>query len=119
MLIVDATAWGTGAENSMGRYIPSRGVSPLQNSRRERQSGLTEACLESPYAHDTVRRAVLKYIKKWIPRQRAGVLAGSSVHADRVFLVQEMPEVVDWLHYRYVFRNASVCGRSMRGVSFL
>ena len=56
----------------------------------------------SPHAHDTVRREVLDYIKKWIPRQRAGFLAGNSVHADRVFLVQEMPEVVEWLHYRYV-----------------
>lgn len=45
---------------------------------------------------------VLTYIKKWIPRQRIGVLAGNSVHADRAFLVEEMPEVVDWLHYRYV-----------------
>lgn len=70
--------------------------------RQHGESGLTEACLSSPHAHDIVRRAVLDYIKKWIPRQRAGVLAGNSVHADRVFLVQEMPEVVDWLHYRVV-----------------
>ncbi|KAF9652440.1 ribonuclease H-like protein [Thelephora ganbajun] len=70
--------------------------------RQHEESGLTEACLKSPHAHDTVRRAVMDYIKKWIPRQRAGVLAGNSVHVDRVFLVQEMPEVVDWLHYRIV-----------------
>ena len=78
-----------------------------------RQSGLTEACLTSPHTHDTVRRAVLDYVKKWIPRHRDGVLAGNSVHVDRTFLVQEMPEVVDWLHYRYV--NSSASSQLMRG----
>ena len=47
-----------------------------------------------------VAKAVLAYIQKWVPGHRTGVLAGNSVHADRSFLVREMPEVVDWLHYR-------------------
>ncbi|KIJ65905.1 hypothetical protein HYDPIDRAFT_109989 [Hydnomerulius pinastri MD-312] len=64
------------------------------------KSGLTKACIESPYTKDHVSKAVLQYIQKWIPDRRTGVLAGSSVHADRSFLVEEMPEVVDWLHYR-------------------
>lgn len=64
------------------------------------QSGLTEKCLMSPFTLDVVRDSVLHYIKSWIPDQRVGVLAGNSVHADRAFLVREMPEVVDWLHYR-------------------
>jgi len=70
--------------------------------RQHGESGLTDACLKSPHAQDVVRREVLNYIKKWIPRQRTGVLAGNSVHTDRGFLVNEMPEVVDWLHYRLV-----------------
>lgn len=69
-----------------------------------RQSGLTDACLTSPHTREKVAAEVLKYIKRWIPTQRVGVLAGNSVHADRGFLVEEMPEVVDWLHYRYVVR---------------
>jgi len=81
-----------GVLNSMGDWC----------KRQHGESGLTEACLKSPHTHDTVRQAVLDYVKKWVPRQRAGVLAGNSVHSDRVFLVQEMPEVVDWLHYRVV-----------------
>ncbi|KAG6335487.1 hypothetical protein ID866_3594 [Astraeus odoratus] len=64
------------------------------------KSGLTQACLTSPYSRDYVSSAVLQYIKKWIPEQRTAVLAGNSVHADRSFLVEEMPEVIDWLHYR-------------------
>jgi len=45
---------------------------------------------------------VLEYIKKWIPWQQTGVLAGNSVHVDRMFLAAEMPAVTDWLHYRIV-----------------
>ncbi|KAI0821398.1 ribonuclease H-like domain-containing protein [Irpex lacteus] len=66
------------------------------------KTGLTQACLTSPHSTSYVSAAVLQYIKKWIPDQRVGVLAGSSVHADRSFLVEEMPEVVEWLHYRIV-----------------
>ncbi|KII95701.1 hypothetical protein PLICRDRAFT_34642 [Plicaturopsis crispa FD-325 SS-3] len=66
------------------------------------RSGLTQACLDSPYTTSYVSQAVLAYIKKWIPDQRVGVLAGNSVHADRSFLQEEMPEVIDWLHYRIV-----------------
>ncbi|KAI0079294.1 ribonuclease H-like protein [Panus rudis PR-1116 ss-1] len=65
-------------------------------------SGLTKACLESPHTREFVSQEVLKYIQKWIPQKRTAVLAGNSVHADRAFLVEEMPEVVEWLHYRIV-----------------
>jgi len=66
------------------------------------KSGLTQACIHSPHSHAFVEDAVLSYIKKWIPRQRSGVLAGNSVHADRGFLANEMPTITDWLHYRIV-----------------
>lgn len=46
------------------------------------KSGLTQACLDSPYSYDTVVEKVLDYIRKWIPERGAGLLAGSSVHAD-------------------------------------
>ncbi|KAF9451496.1 oligoribonuclease [Macrolepiota fuliginosa MF-IS2] len=69
------------------------------------QSGLTQSCIDSPYTREVVASEVLKYIKQWIPQPRTGVLAGSSVHADRAFLAEEMPEIVDWLHYRWFPRN--------------
>ncbi|KAF5311256.1 hypothetical protein D9758_018338 [Tetrapyrgos nigripes] len=71
-------------------------------TKQHGESGLTEACLKSPHTKDYVSQAVLSYIKKWIPEQRTACLAGNSVHADRSFLVKEMPEVIDWLHYRIV-----------------
>jgi len=66
------------------------------------QSGLTQACLDSPHTTKFVADKVLEYIKKWVPVQRTGVLAGNSVHVDRMFLAAEMPAVIDWLHYRFV-----------------
>ncbi|EKM53426.1 uncharacterized protein PHACADRAFT_259806 [Phanerochaete carnosa HHB-10118-sp] len=66
------------------------------------KSGLTAACLGSPHSTEFVAKEVLAYIKKWIPEQRVGVLAGSTVHFDKVFLAEQMPEVVNWLHYRIV-----------------
>ncbi|KAG2015607.1 oligoribonuclease [Coprinopsis cinerea AmutBmut pab1-1] len=71
-------------------------------TKQHGQSGLTQACLRSPYTTEYVKKEVLAYIKKWIPRQRVGVLAGNSVHVDRTFLAAEMPEIVDWLHYRII-----------------
>ncbi|KAI9508554.1 ribonuclease H-like protein [Russula earlei] len=65
-------------------------------------SGLTAACLESMHTTSSVQEEIVKYIKKWVPKQRTAMLAGNSVHADRVFLAREMPEIVDWLHYRIV-----------------
>ncbi|KJA28929.1 hypothetical protein HYPSUDRAFT_33388 [Hypholoma sublateritium FD-334 SS-4] len=66
------------------------------------RSGLTKACLESPHSIEFVTQEVLSYIKRWIPTERIAVLAGNSVHADRMFLADQMPEVVEHLHYRIV-----------------
>nr|GAT57829.1 predicted protein [Mycena chlorophos] len=71
-------------------------------TKQHGHSGLTQACLDSPYSHEEVTKRVLAYIKKWVPQRRVGVLAGNSVHADRGFLVKQMPEVVEWLHYRII-----------------
>lgn len=65
------------------------------------ESGLTQACLTSQWTHDVVRQKVLSYIQKWVP-YNTGVLAGSSVHVDRLFLLEQMPEVINWLRYRIV-----------------
>ncbi|KAM6502507.1 oligoribonuclease [Amanita muscaria] len=65
-------------------------------------TGLTQACLESTHTVEAVSSQVLSYIQKWIPQKKIAHLSGNSVHQDRLFLLQEMPEVVNWLHYRIV-----------------
>jgi oligoribonuclease len=52
-----------------------------------------------------VSKNVLDYIKKWIPEPGVGVLAGNSVHVDRMFLAAEMPDAVNYLHYRSAFSS--------------
>jgi len=93
-----AAEWMTGAPSNTLRF--ASGHPKTRTSLPLLQSGLTQACLTSPHSHDYVATQVLHYIKKRIPYQRVGVLAGNSVHADRSFLVEKMPEVVNWLHYR-------------------
>ncbi|WVR06948.1 hypothetical protein IAU60_003984 [Kwoniella sp. DSM 27419] len=66
------------------------------------KSGLTQACIDSPYSYEQVTGEVLEYIQKWIPERGAGILAGSSVHADMRFLLIGMPEVMKHLSYRIV-----------------
>ncbi|KAI0629042.1 ribonuclease H-like protein [Trametes polyzona] len=77
-------------------------------------SGLTEACIDSPFTKDFVEQQVLNYIKKWIPKAGHGVLAGNSVHMDRAFLVGEMPSVTDWLHYRFTLHAQELARRWYR-----
>ncbi|KAJ7039068.1 ribonuclease H-like domain-containing protein [Mycena alexandri] len=71
-------------------------------TKQHGQSGLTQACLDSPHSHEAVSKAVVEYIKKWVPQRRVGILAGNSVHADRMFLAKHMPEITEWLHYRII-----------------
>ena len=47
-------------------------------------------------------RLVLEYVRQWVPEPRKAPLAGSSVHTDRTFLVRDMPELTDHLHYRLI-----------------
>ncbi|CBQ69235.1 related to REX2-Oligoribonuclease, mitochondrial precursor [Sporisorium reilianum SRZ2] len=67
-------------------------------------TGLTAACLSPTHSvpHATVRAAVLAYIRDRVPTPNAACLAGNTVHADKVFLVREMPELIHHLHYRIV-----------------
>ncbi|WWD17201.1 hypothetical protein CI109_101639 [Kwoniella shandongensis] len=66
------------------------------------RSGLTAACLASPHSYEEVTQKVVEYLQKWIPEKGAGLLAGSSVHADMRFLLIGMPEVMKHLSYRIV-----------------
>lgn len=64
------------------------------------KSGLTQACLHSKETRAEVSEKVEEYIKKWTPEPGVGLLAGSSVHADKMFLIKDMPNVMKHLSYR-------------------
>ncbi|KAG8957814.1 hypothetical protein FRC03_009776 [Tulasnella sp. 419] len=65
-------------------------------------SGLTQKCLDSQHTYEDAYGSVVDYVKKWIPQKGIGVLAGNTVHMDRAFLAEGMPDLVDHLHYRIV-----------------
>ncbi|KAE8223501.1 hypothetical protein CF319_g3486 [Tilletia indica] len=66
--------------------------------------GLTALCQNPAVAkpHDHVRAAVFAYVLDRVPGKNHACLAGNSVHADKVFLDREMPELTEHLSYRIV-----------------
>lgn len=62
-------------------------------------SGLTAACLESPWTLAAVDSMALAYARKHIPHGKI-LLAGSSVHVDKQFLKKDLPRLSNHLHYR-------------------
>ncbi|KAJ3103971.1 Oligoribonuclease, mitochondrial [Phlyctochytrium planicorne] len=80
------------------------------------ESGLTAAVKMSTISTADAEAEVLAYIKKHVPAARVGVLAGNSIHVDKVkevrawreltllqeFLRVEMPKLLEYLHYRLV-----------------
>jgi len=65
-------------------------------------SGLVTAC-QAPTAISATQASdeLLTYIKRYIPEPRTALLAGNSVHADKMFLVkQPWSGVIEHLHYR-------------------
>ncbi|KAG7195112.1 uncharacterized protein KQ657_003633 [Scheffersomyces spartinae] len=66
-------------------------------------SGLIDKILENEdRSLEVVKNELLGYIKKYVTAPRKAVLAGNSIHMDRYFMMKEMPEVIDWLHYRNI-----------------
>ncbi|PKX92204.1 oligoribonuclease [Aspergillus novofumigatus IBT 16806] len=54
----------------------------------------------SPWCVDTHGRTGLT-AARYVPRPRTALLAGNSVHADKMFLAKEpYKAVLEWLHYR-------------------
>lgn len=65
------------------------------------QSGLTEKVIESKKTKEQVEEELLTYISKYM-NKGVGILAGNSVHMDRLFMLKDMPRVVDYLMYRII-----------------
>ncbi|QPG75694.1 RNA exonuclease [Brettanomyces nanus] len=64
-------------------------------------SGLTKKVIESEKTKDLVENQLLNYIKKFVS-PNVGILAGNSIHMDRLFMLKEMPKVINYLMYRII-----------------
>jgi oligoribonuclease len=65
-------------------------------------SGLTERVLASTTSFEEAEGLVLNFIKNNIPQKGVGILAGNSIHQDRLFLLKDMPRLLEHLHYRII-----------------
>lgn len=65
------------------------------------QSGLTDRVKKSEISCKQAEQATLEFIQKWVP---AGVapLCGNSIGQDRRFMVQHMPTLEAFFHYRNI-----------------
>ena len=64
-------------------------------------TGLTPAVLASNVTHEEAATNLLSYVKSHVKEPRKGLLAGNTVHMDRMFLARPPYDaVVEYLHYR-------------------
>ena len=64
-------------------------------------SGLTAAVLRSHITSEQAARSLLSYITSLVPTKGVALLAGNSVHADKMFLMKRpFDRVLAHLHYR-------------------
>lgn len=65
------------------------------------QSGLINE-LDTGISMAEAEQLVLDYVKEWVPEPRKAVLGGNSIGTDKTFLVRDMPQLIDYLHYRVI-----------------
>ncbi|EPD30711.1 oligoribonuclease [Gleimia europaea] len=65
------------------------------------ESGLIDE-FENGVSLEEAQREVLNYVKKFVPQPRQALLAGNSIGTDKAFLERDMPDLINYLHYRVV-----------------
>ncbi|GGH58487.1 oligoribonuclease [Rothia aerolata] len=66
-----------------------------------KNSGLLEE-LDQGMTMEKAQKQVLDYIKAHVPEAGKAQLGGNSIGTDKTFLVRDMPELIDYLHYRVI-----------------
>lgn len=67
-----------------------------------RESGLTDAVRASTITLAEAEKAVLDYVREWVPVAGVAPLAGNSIATDRGFIARDMPDLDRFLHYRMI-----------------
>lgn len=82
---------------------PAEAVEQMNDLVRQMhtKSGLLNE-LDAGVSMEAAQAEVLEYIRSFVPEAGKAPLAGNSVGTDRDFLQRDMPEVVDYLHYRII-----------------
>ena len=66
------------------------------------RSGLTDEVRASAVTVDQAERAVLDYVRAYVPEAGKAPLAGNSIATDRGFIARDMPAFDAYLHYRMI-----------------
>ena len=71
------------------------------NTRHHHRSGLVDRIRKEGVSVSEAEQATLAFLREWGDENTAP-LCGNSVWNDRQFMAKEMPELLDFLHYRMV-----------------
>lgn len=64
-------------------------------------TGLFKACQESKITEDQAEDMVLTFIQQYTKRNESP-MAGNTIYMDRYFLMENMPKIHNYLHYRII-----------------
>ena len=71
------------------------------NTRHHHRSGLVDRIRSEGLSVNEAEQATLSFLREWVDENTAP-LCGNSVWNDRLFLQKEMPQIVEFLHYRMI-----------------
>tara|TARA_B100000925_G_scaffold262072_1_gene219149 strand:- start:482 stop:1030 length:549 start_codon:yes stop_codon:yes gene_type:complete len=71
------------------------------NTKHHHRSGLVDRIRKEGVEVREAEQATLAFLHEWVDKRKAP-LCGNSVWNDRQFLAKEMPELLNFLHYRMV-----------------
>ena len=69
------------------------------NCRHHTSSGLWQRVLESGHDMHRAETETIKFMQKWVEKG-ASPMCGNSICQDRRFLHRQMPDLMNWFHYR-------------------
>ena len=71
------------------------------NTSHHGASGLTERVRNSEYSTADAERATIEFLQQWVP-ENSSPMCGNTICQDRRFLVNYMPELEAYFHYRHI-----------------
>lgn len=68
-------------------------------TKQHGQSGLTQRVIDSKIKQSFAESETIKFLEQWVPAGKSPI-CGNSIGQDRRFLLQYMPKLNDYFHYR-------------------
>ena len=72
------------------------------NQKQHIKSGLWAKALESKITTGEAELRILKFVKKYYTKKERALIAGNSIWQDRRFIINHMPRLEEYLHYRMI-----------------